>query len=179
MRPCVLEWFASTPCWRSISVMRSYERLPTRYEAVPRLVPAQCIARLWRRSAGIATRRISAITVASIVDRAAGLVQRRLEVGDCWCTGPDRIEAQALSSLSQFQQWRRLWLFCHDALPRRQSDAHGHGVLRSILKAAVHCSAVRRPRGRLPLALYGHDIAVDGEYRNSTAVAWTKVKFPR
>src|SRR6516225_12149940 len=100
--------------------MRSYERLPTRYEAVPRLVPAQCIARLWRRSAGIATRRISAITVASIVDRAAGLVQRRLEVGDCWCTGPDRIEAQALSSLSQFQQWRRLWLFCHDALPRRQ-----------------------------------------------------------
>jgi len=124
-------------------VMRSYERLPTRYEAVPRLVPAQCIARLWRRSAGIATRRISAITVASIVDRAAGLVQRRLEVGDCWCTGPDRIEAQALSSLSQFQQWRRLWLFCHDALPRRQSDAHGHGVLRSILKAAVHHAAWR------------------------------------
>ena len=48
-------------------------------------------------------------------------------------TGPDGIEAQALSSLSQFQQRRRLWLSCHDALPRRQqiSDTNGHGVLRS------------------------------------------------
>src|SRR5262249_22995583 len=36
-------------------------------------------------------------------------------------TGPDRIEAQALSSLSQFQQRRRLRLSCHDALPRRGS----------------------------------------------------------
>jgi hypothetical protein len=54
-------------------------------------------------------------------------------------TGPDRIEAQALSSLSQFQERRCLWLSCHDALPRRQQipDANGHGVLRSIVKAAV------------------------------------------
>jgi hypothetical protein len=30
-------------------------------------------------------------------------------------------------------------LSCHDALPRRQQipDANGHGVLRSIVKAAV------------------------------------------
>jgi hypothetical protein len=37
------------------------------------------------------------------------------------------------ASLSQFQQRRRLWLSCHDALPRRQqiSDTNGHGVLRS------------------------------------------------
>ena len=40
-------------------------------------------------------------------------------------------------------------LFCHDALPRRQriSDANGHGVLRSILKAAVHHAARRRGGG--------------------------------
>src|SRR5215468_8012728 len=65
-------------------------------------------------------------------------------------TGPDGIEAQALSSLSQFQQRRRLWLFCHHALPRRQqiSDANGHSVLRSILKAAVH-HAARRCGGRV------------------------------
>ena len=72
LRPCVLEWFASTPCWRSISVMRSYRRLPTRYGAVLRLAPVRCIARSWRRSAAIGTRRISAITAASIVDRAVG-----------------------------------------------------------------------------------------------------------
>src|SRR5215471_2786980 len=46
-------------------------------------------------------------------------------------TGPHRIKAQTLSSLSQLEQWPRLWLSCHDAFPRRQqiSDANRHGVL--------------------------------------------------
>src|SRR5215471_486943 len=75
-------------------------------------------------------------------------------------TGPDGIEAQVLSSLSQFQQRRCLLLSCHHALPRRQqiSNANGHGVLCSL-----------GSRGRLPTPPRSCDLSRTSSTRKAKA----------